>query len=322
MQQIEERSIFLRHLDYHSDSDSPLSLIHPKSAIKIMNLSFQDRQRRCFDLLFCISLLVSRATAFSTPIVRLRQPASPLYSSSEDEIGVGIDLGTTFSAVAILEGNFPDIISVPNNGRTMPSVVAFDQDGKPLVGREAMEWEESHKTSAYRNIKRVIGIGANHISLETTKVVPHLVPFVRPETNTKFKKKITLLKQLQDAEENPAMLYSLNNPDRGATISPVTVSSMILQKLLETATSTTQKKITRAVIGVPAYFNDAQREATVKAANLAGISKVKLLREPEAVRTVNLVRPASIRVQAKLLSLFHCRQLLLMESIKIQTGKN
>jgi molecular chaperone DnaK (HSP70) len=245
---------------------------------------------------------VSRAIAFSTPIVRLRQPAAPLYSSSEDEIGVGIDLGTTFSAVAILEGSVPDIISVPNNGRTMPSVVAFDQDGKPLVGREAMEWEKSYKTSAYRNVKRVIGTGANHISLETTKVVPHLVPFVRPatNTNTKFKKKITLLKQLQDAEENPAMLYSLNNPDRGATVSPVTVSSMILQKLLDTATSTTQKKITRAVIGVPAYFNDAQREATIKAANLAGISKVKLLREPEAVRTVNLVRPASIRVQAKL----------------------
>lgn len=261
---------------------------------------------------------MSRATAFSTPIERLRQPASPLYSSTEDEIGVGIDLGTTFSAVAILEGNVPDIISVPNNGRTMPSVVAFDQDGKPLVGREAMDWEESHRTSAYRNIKRIIGIGANHISSETTKVVPHLVPFSRPVTNTKFKKKITLLKQLQDAEENPAMLFSLNNPDRGATISPVTVSSMILQKLLDTAKSTTQKKITRAVIGVPAYFNDAQREATTKAANLAGISQVKLLREPEAVRTVNPVRPASIRVQAKLcFSLFYCRQLLLMDSIKI-----
>jgi molecular chaperone DnaK len=251
---------------------------------------------------------VSRATAFSTPIVRLRQPASSLYSSSDDEIGVGIDLGTTFSAVAILEGKLPDMISVPNNGRTMPSVVAFDQDGKPLVGREAMEWEESHKTSAYRNIKRVIGTGANHISLETKKVVPHLVPFSQPatNTNTKKKKKITLLKQLQDAEENPAMLYSLNSPDRSAVVSPVTVASMILQKLLDTAMSTTQKKITRAVIGVPAYFNDAQREATTKAANLAGISKVKLLREPEAVRAVNLVKPGSIRVQTKLsLSLFH-----------------
>jgi molecular chaperone DnaK (HSP70) len=216
-------------------------------------------------------------------------------------IGVGIDLGTTNSVIAFLEDDSPVVIEIPNNGRTMPSVVAVDRDSSnPIVGRQAIEWEKIHKTSAYRNIKRVIGTGSNHITLDTAKFVPHLIPYKSPSPKTagkskydKFKKKkqVTLLKELQDAQENPTTLYPLHNSanddqkqnsETKETVSPTTISSWILQKLLDAARLSLNKEITRAVIGVPAYFNDAQRDATIQAAKLAGIDKVKLLREPEA----------------------------------------
>jgi molecular chaperone DnaK (HSP70) len=240
----------------------------------------------CRCLIFAV--LLSQTLAFSAPRVGFRRPTllASTDDGNENGVGVGIDLGTTNSAIAILQDGIPTIITVHYNGRTMPSVVAFDDLSRPLVGREAMEWEDAHKTSAYRNTKRVVGMGANHLSSETRKAVPHLVPYVSPPENKKKytkKKKVTLLKQLKDAEENPAMLYSLKKESETRDImSPTAISSFILQRLLDTATAYTKQKITRAVIGVPAYFNDAQREATKQAAQMAGISKVKLLREPEA----------------------------------------
>ena len=253
----------------------------------------------------------------------------------DDGIGVGIDLGTTNSAISYLdpETSNPVIINIPNNGRTMPSVVAFDNtdnnnDGLnlPLVGRDAVNWEERHQISAYRNIKRVIGTGANYVSLDTIKVVPHLLLGSRRNKSNdddddnvrdddgnnnkkgknknkknkkkkkkkKKKEKVTLVKLLQDAHDNPTLLRLLTTPSKddddddddngSSTISPTMISSYILQKLLMVATTHTNQKITRAVIGIPAYFNDAQRDATKQAAmnSLPSISKVKLLREPEA----------------------------------------
>ena len=209
---------------------------------------------------------------------------------SGEGIGVGIDLGTTFSAISILgDDEKPQIIPIPKNGRTMPSVVAFDEDSNPLVGREALEWEEVHQTSAYRHVKRIIGTGAEHVSVDTAKVVPHLAPNLLEESagskgkKRKKKKKASLEKQLKDAEQNPAMLMYANDPSHSSTVSPITISSLVVQKLLDTAKAATSKEITRAVVGVPAYFNDAQREATTQAVQMAGIPKVKLLREPEAV---------------------------------------
>ena len=241
----------------------------------------------------------------------------PIRSSLAAEIGVGIDLGTTNSAIAFLnENNEPRIIEIPNNGRTMKSVVAFDskynENGNDdsvnfshaLVGNEAIEWEQQHEENVYRHVKRVIGTSINHITKETKAVVPHLV--LADDTDDDYdydsnsknkgkktrysqkkkKKKASLEKILKDADAFPTRLYSLNesSPDKNepSYISPEYISSCILQRLLMVASEHTGNTITRAVIGVPAYFNDAQRDATVRAANACGIEKVKLLREPEA----------------------------------------
>ena len=240
-----------------------------------------------------------------------------IRSSLAAEIGVGIDLGTTNSAIAFLnENNEPRIIEIPNNGRTMKSVVAFDskynENGNDdsvnfshaLVGDEAIEWEQQHEENVYRHVKRVIGTSINHITKETKAVVPHLV--LADDTDDDYdydsnsknkgkktrysqkkkKKKASLEKILKDADAFPTRLYSLNesSPDKNepSYISPEYISSCILQRLLMVASEHTGNTITRAVIGVPAYFNDAQRDATVRAANACGIEKVKLLREPEA----------------------------------------
>ena len=241
----------------------------------------------------------------------------PIRSSLAAEIGVGIDLGTTNSAIAFLnENNEPRIIEIPNNGRTVKSVVAFDSKyndndnddsvnfSHALVGNEAIEWEQQHEENVYRHVKRVIGTSINHITKETKAVVPHLV--LADDTDDDYdydsnsknkgkktrysqkkkKKKASLEKILKDADAFPTRLYSLNesSPDKNepSYISPEYISSCILQRLLMVASEHTGNTITRAVIGVPAYFNDAQRDATVRAANACGIEKVKLLREPEA----------------------------------------
>jgi len=221
-----------------------------------------------------------------------------LSTSLAAEIGVGIDLGTTNSAIAFLDkNNVPQIIEIPNNGRTMKSVVAFDENCNPLVGKEALDWEHKYKETAYRHIKRVIGTSFNNLSYETREVVPHLVPDScgvdaihgkgkKKGKNQRYRKKKgpSLIRILEDAEKYPTKLFSLNkNNEPGKQyLSPEDVSSCVLQRLLNVASDYTGDSITRAVIGIPAYFNDAQKEATVRAAEACGIEKVKLLIEPEA----------------------------------------
>ncbi|KAL3907390.1 MAG: hypothetical protein SGILL_008899, partial [Bacillariaceae sp.] len=200
----------------------------------------------------------------------------------------------------------PTIIEIPNNGRTMPSVVVMESNGEVQVGKEAIEWEDEHQETAYRHIKRILGTSAKFLSTETKQVVPHLVLNSGDGDDTNFNKKGTkkgkyknkkkkppsLERMMQAASEDPAMLYPLTTQDKTQSaedhllVSPEMVSACILQKLLQTAEEYTNRKITRAVIGVPAYFNDAQRDATTRAANMCGIEKVKLLREPEAAALV------------------------------------
>jgi len=230
--------------------------------------------------------------------------------TGDNGIGVGIDLGTTYSAVAYLspDTNLPTIIPVPENGRTMPSVVTFTRDHqKVLVGKQAIALEAEQ--GSYRNVKRILGRGSK-AAQDSRDVVPFLITDAGSSsssssssssaaaaatsgTSPKKKKgkqkyknnKDTLEKQIKDAEINPAMLYNIqgnSESENAVGIPPVEVSARILQKLIQTAEEHTGQKVTRAVIGVPAYFHDAQRDATIKAANLAGLDKVKLLREPEA----------------------------------------
>ena len=213
------------------------------------------------------------------------------------EIGVGIDLGTTNSAIAFLDSdNVPQIIEIPNNGRTVKSVVAFDENSEPLVGKEALDWEHEYKETAYRHVKRVIGTSFNNLSDGTREVVPHLVPdrcgeedesFQKGKKKGKWKKKKkkkgpSLIRILEDADNYPTKLFFGKSESGNSCISPEDVSSCVLQRLLQVASDYTGDSITRAVIGIPAYFNDAQKEATERAARASGIEKVQLLREPEA----------------------------------------
>ena len=244
---------------------------------------------------FCWCLLFfGKKTSAAFGVARPYSRYSRVYSSSAnnnhhdnegDGIGIGIDLGTTYSAVAILQDDgVPTIIPVANNGRTMPSVaVCCLDDGttnasKWLVGKEACA-REVQCGGAYRNVKRVLGTGGK-LAPDIAKVVP----FVVPSKVGKTFKRDSLLNRIHDATEHPTLLKRQQSCalNETTTIQPEQVSAEILKTLVHTAEQATGKSVTRAVIGVPAYFHDIQREATQRAAQLAGIPKVKLLREPEA----------------------------------------
>jgi len=225
-------------------------------------------------------------------------------------IGVGIDLGTTNSAVSILndEGN-PKLINVDGKS-TIPSVVSIqkeeDNDIKITAGVDFSKDQAMRSdTIFYRHVKRVIGVGTT-TAAGSAEVVPHLV--IRTASQRRKGKSLNkrrkqeglgglgLAKMLQEAKDNPVRLTLPEGveastfeddvaEDNEGTIAPEVISSQILKKLFSTAEKETGEKITRAVIGVPAYFNDMQREATITAATLASSiprERIRLLREPEA----------------------------------------
>lgn len=250
--------------------------------------------------LLCPSNSKSKSRCVSTHNNNIPRQTShvPLFLSSNinsdaennrDGIGIGIDLGTTHSAVAFIhpDTQVPTIIPIPNNGRTMPSVVTIQND-QVLVGKEAIEKEAQQ--GSYRNVKRILGRGML-AARDSVDVVPFLTTTGKQQSQssssssaakkTKWKNKqtLTLTKQMKEAQENPAVLYA---PGKQGTILPTEISAHIVQKLVQSAEDYTGQKVSRAVIGIPAYFHDVQREATIQAANMAGIDKVKLLREPEA----------------------------------------
>lgn len=222
---------------------------------------------------------VQNSVSFSPCRLRpspLLEMIPPDLSGDEEAstIGIGIDLGTTRSAVAVVgEDGVPAIIPVPENGYTIPSVVSFGLDGDVWVGEEACFNEKT--MGAYRNVKRVLGTGG-----KLPMGVIQGVPFIAPSQKGKTFKKNSIENHIMDAVDHPTKLRSSTHPDQ--TIDPRVISTHILRKLVETVEEATGKNVTRAVIGIPAYFHDGQREATKQAAADAGISKVKLLREPEA----------------------------------------
>jgi molecular chaperone DnaK (HSP70) len=245
----------------------------------------RKRQRTAVHLLaiaVCYALCPQDSSAFQATFLSSYRPQLQrlpvllhLSEQGSEGIGVGIDLGTTYSAVAYMKDGIPTIIPVPNNigGRTMPSVVSLGRSNEVWVGQQACDYELEF--GAYRHVKRILGTGG-----KITRDVAKVVPFLRVNTEGKTYKKDNLLNQIHDAEHFPTLLVS--SIDSGATIPPEVISSHILSVLKAAAEAESGQPVTRAVIGVPAYFNDAQRQATVKASELAGISKVKLLREPEA----------------------------------------
>ena len=168
---------------------------------------------------------------------------------------VGIDLGTTNSAVAFLEGDRPTIIVNAEGGRTTPSVVAFTPDEERLVGQIAKRQAVLHPQSTIYSAKRFIGRKWGEVQDEI-KNVPYRV----------------------EKGSNDAVRFAI----QGKQLVPEEISAQVLRKLVEDASKYLGEKITEAVITVPAYFNDAQRQATKDAGTIAGLNVLRIINEPTA----------------------------------------
>src|SRR6187455_998894 len=168
---------------------------------------------------------------------------------------IGIDLGTTNSVVAVMEGGEPVVIANQEGGRTTPSVVAFTKGGERLVGQVAKRQAVTNAENTVYSIKRFMGRRHDEVN-EEMKMVPYKV--TRTNNN--------------DARVEIS----------GKEYSPPEVSAMILQKLKSAAEDYLGQKIDKAVITVPAYFNDAQRQATKDAGRIAGLEVLRIINEPTA----------------------------------------
>ena len=170
---------------------------------------------------------------------------------------IGIDLGTTNSCVAVMDGGKPKVIENSEGARTTPSIVAFTKDGERLIGQPAKRQAVTNPDNTLFAIKRLIG---RRFDDPLTKKDMELVPY----TITKGKN--------GDAWVNAG----------GEDYSPSQISAFILQKMKETAESYLGETVTQAVITVPAYFNDAQRQATKDAGQIAGLEVLRIINEPTA----------------------------------------
>ncbi len=168
---------------------------------------------------------------------------------------IGIDLGTTNSVVAVMEGGEPVVITNPEGGRLTPSVVAFTKAGERLVGQVAKRQAVTNPENTVFSIKRFMGRKFDEVN-EEMKMVPYQV--VRASNG--------------DARVNA----------QGKEYSPPEISAMILQKLKQAAEEYLGQSVSKAVITVPAYFNDAQRQATKDAGQIAGLEVMRIVNEPTA----------------------------------------
>ncbi|MCL5031390.1 MAG: molecular chaperone DnaK [Bacteroidetes bacterium] len=168
---------------------------------------------------------------------------------------IGIDLGTTNSCVAVMEGNDPVVIPNSEGGRTTPSVVAFTKTGERLVGQPAKRQAITNPKNTIFSIKRFMGRLINEVQDEKTKVPYEVI-----------------------AGDNNSARVKIS--DR--VYSPPEISAMILQKMKKTAEDYLGHEVTEAVITVPAYFNDSQRQATKDAGEIAGLKVRRIINEPTA----------------------------------------
>ena len=167
---------------------------------------------------------------------------------------IGIDLGTTNSVVAVMEGGEPKVIPNEEGGRTTPSVVGFTKNGERLVGQVAKRQAITNPENTIYSIKRFMGRRFDEVN-EEMKMVPYKV--------------------VQSGDHVAVMA-------QGKEYTPPQISAMILQKLKKAAEDYLGEKVTEAVITVPAYFNDAQRQATKDAGQIAGLEVKRIINEPTA----------------------------------------
>jgi len=168
---------------------------------------------------------------------------------------IGIDLGTTNSVVAVMEGGEPVVITNPEGSRLTPSVVAFTKNGERLVGQVAKRQAVTNPENTIFSIKRFMGRRFNEVSDEM-KMVPYAVA----------------------AAPNGDVRVKIGNEN----YAPPQISAMVLQKLKQAAEEYLGQQVTKAVITVPAYFNDAQRQATKEAGKIAGLEVMRIVNEPTA----------------------------------------
>ncbi len=170
---------------------------------------------------------------------------------------IGIDLGTTNSCVAVMDGKNPKVIENAEGARTTPSMVAFTDDGERLVGQPAKRQAVTNPTNTLFAVKRLIG---RRFDDKLVKKDQKMVPF-----------------EIVKGDNGDAWVKA-----NGEKYSPSQISAMILQKMKETAEAFLGEKVEQAVITVPAYFNDAQRQATKDAGKIAGLEVLRIINEPTA----------------------------------------
>src|SRR3979411_2562143 len=170
---------------------------------------------------------------------------------------IGIDLGTTNSCVAVMEGSTPKVIENSEGMRTTPSIVAFSDDGERLVGQPAKRQAVTNPERTFFAVKRLIGRRYDDPMVEKDK---GLVPY-----------------KIVKASNGDAWVEA-----DGKSYSPSQISAFILQKMKETAEAHLGTMVDQAVITVPPYFNDAQRQATKDAGKIAGLEVLRIINEPTA----------------------------------------
>ncbi|MBN2511579.1 MAG: Hsp70 family protein, partial [Sedimentisphaerales bacterium] len=168
---------------------------------------------------------------------------------------IGIDLGTTNSVVSVMEGSAPKVLINASGSRLTASVVGFTDKGERLVGQTAKHQQVTNPTNTVFSIKRFMGRRHREVATEE-KMVPYTITGGSDELV-----KVSI---------------------RGKEYTPPEISAMILQDLKKTAEDYLGEKVEKAVITVPAYFNDAQRQATKDAGTIAGLDVVRIINEPTA----------------------------------------
>jgi molecular chaperone DnaK len=172
---------------------------------------------------------------------------------------IGIDLGTTNSAVAVMEGGEPTIISTAEGGRLCPSVVGFNKSGERLIGQVAKRQAVVNPENTVFSIKRLMGRRVDDPEVEKARTI---LPY-----------------KIVSGPNGDARVHI---PQTGKTYTPQEISALILRKLKEDAEAYLGEKVTQAVITVPAYFNDSQRQATKDAGQIAGLEVLRIVNEPTA----------------------------------------
>src|SRR5882724_10685498 len=194
-----------------------------------------------------------------TPPFRALDQARPIRRKERTDMAkvIGIDLGTTNSCVAVMEGATPKVIENAEGARTTPSIVAFTDDGERLVGQPAKRQAVTNPERTFFAVKRLIGRRYDDPMVEKDK---KLVPY-----------------KIAKAGNGDAWVEA-----DGKAYSPSQISAFTLQKMKETAEAYLGQKVEQAVITVPAYFNDAQRQATKDAGKIAGLEVLRIINEPTA----------------------------------------